>query len=86
MSHWSMLDIVILQWPCRVAQDFHGKLKARAEAIKKGDPLEPGCRMGPIVCESQYKRVMSYVQVGKGKGAGVMEVAGARLSAQRNVK
>jgi hypothetical protein len=28
--------------------------------------LEPGCRLGPIVCDAQHKRVSSYVQVGRG--------------------
>lgn len=46
-----------------VAQAFYDKLKARAAAIRIGDPLQPGCRLGPVVSEAQYKRVMSYVQV-----------------------
>jgi hypothetical protein len=47
-----------------VAQPFYAKLKERAAAIRIGDPLQPGCRLGPVVSEGQYKRVMSYVQVG----------------------
>lgn len=54
-----------------VAPKFLAALKKRAESIKIGDPLQPGCRMGPLVCESQYKKVLGYVQVGgwvPGKG------------------
>lgn len=53
-----------------VAADFYAKLKARAASIRVGDPLEPGCRLGPVVSEAQYKRVMSYVQVRARAGVG----------------
>jgi betaine-aldehyde dehydrogenase len=59
-----------------VAPAFYAKLKERAAAIRVGDPLQPGCRLGPVVSEAQYKRVMSYVQVGGRGRAG--ERAGAR--------
>jgi hypothetical protein len=46
-----------------VAAAFYEKLRHRAQAIKVGDPLQPGCRLGPLVNAAQYKRVTSYVQV-----------------------
>ncbi|KIZ01547.1 hypothetical protein MNEG_6416 [Monoraphidium neglectum] len=52
-----------------IAADFYGKLKARAQSIRVGDPLEPGCRLGPVVSEAQYRRVSSYVQAGIDDGA-----------------
>lgn len=48
---------------CSVAEEFYDKLKQRAQSIKIGDPLQPGCRMGPVVSAAQYERVRSYVQV-----------------------
>jgi hypothetical protein len=51
-----------------VSDAFNQQLIKRAQSIRVGDPLEPGCRLGPIVCDAQHKRVSSYVQVGRGGG------------------
>lgn len=56
--------------PHSVAESFYDKLKARAASIKIGDPLQPGCRMGPLVSGAQYERVRGYVQVGGAGGLG----------------
>eukprot|EP00879_Flechtneria_rotunda_P026271 GHRR01028003.1.p1 GENE.GHRR01028003.1~~GHRR01028003.1.p1 ORF type:complete len:337 (+),score=86.87 GHRR01028003.1:244-1254(+) len=53
----------------RIAESFYAKLKARAQSIQIGNPLQPGCRMGPVVSSSQYERVRSYVQAGCDDGA-----------------
>ncbi|KAF6259119.1 aldehyde dehydrogenase domain-containing protein [Scenedesmus sp. NREL 46B-D3] len=53
----------------RVADAFYAKLKERAQSISIGDPLQTGCRMGPIVSASQYERVRGYVQIGLDEGA-----------------
>uniref|UniRef100_A0A383V7C2 Aldehyde dehydrogenase domain-containing protein n=1 Tax=Tetradesmus obliquus TaxID=3088 RepID=A0A383V7C2_TETOB len=53
----------------RVADAFYAKLKQRAQSINIGDPLQPGCRMGPIVSAAQYERVRGYVQIGLDEGA-----------------
>jgi betaine-aldehyde dehydrogenase len=53
--------------PRSVADAFYAKLKERAQSINIGDPLQPGCRMGPIVSAAQYERVRGYVQVGCNK-------------------
>lgn len=61
-----MLMFVFMLSPmlrCRVADVFYNKLRSRAQSIKIGDPLQPGCRMGPIVSAAQYERVRGYVQV-----------------------
>lgn len=62
-----------------VAPSFYSKLKARAQSIRIGDPLQPGCRMGPVVCEAQYNKVMGYVQAGIDDGA--MLLTGGRRPA-----
>ena len=46
-----------------IAPAFYAKLRERAASIGVGDPLQPGCRLGPLVSEGQYKRVSSYIQV-----------------------
>eukprot|EP00775_Hariotina_reticulata_P006856 gene6856-7072_t len=53
----------------RVAEEFYERLKARAQSINIGDPLQPGCRMGPVVNAAQYQRVQGFVQAGIDDGA-----------------
>jgi acyl-CoA reductase-like NAD-dependent aldehyde dehydrogenase len=50
-----------------IAPRFLAALKQRAESIRVGDPLQPGCRLGPLVCEAQHRKVMGYVQVSGGR-------------------
>ncbi len=45
------------------------KVKARAESTKVGDPLDAASQMGPLVNESEYKKVLEYMEVGKKDGA-----------------
>eukprot|EP00798_Chlamydomonas_sp_ICE-L_P018058 gene18058-24481_t len=52
-----------------VAPKFLELLKTRAESIKIGDPLEKGCRMGPLSCKSQHEKVLGYIEIGKAEGA-----------------
>jgi len=40
-----------------------------ANGMKLGDGLQPETTMGPLVSDSQRKRVAGYVEVGKGEGA-----------------
>ncbi len=66
-----------------IAPRFLAALKRRAESISVGDPLRPGCRLGPLVCESQYQKVMGYVQVrrvGAGQRQAGATVAGSLCS------
>jgi aldehyde dehydrogenase (NAD+) len=48
---------------------FMEKLVARAEGMAPGDPLGPKCRMGPVVSQEQYDRVLGYIETGKSEGA-----------------
>ena len=41
------------------------KLKARAEAVQPGDPLDPASKMGAIVDETQTQGIMRFVEEGK---------------------
>ena len=47
------------------------RLVEGANAIKLGDGLKPETAMGPLVAESQRKRIASYVEIGTGEGATV---------------
>ncbi|KAG1677120.1 hypothetical protein FOA52_000926 [Chlamydomonas sp. UWO 241] len=52
-----------------IARAFIERLRERAQSIKVCDPSERGCRMGALVSESQYNKVLGYVEAGKADGA-----------------
>ncbi len=53
-----------------------GRLVPIAESLKVGDPLAPDTKLGPVVSEEQYERVMSYIEAGKEQGAEVIAGGG----------
>ena len=63
----------------RVAGRLVERIVARAQALTVGDGLRPETEMGPLVNEDQLKRVLGYIEVGKGEGA-ELRCGGARLS------
>src|SRR3982751_5750648 len=52
-----------------VRDEFVEKLVKRAESMRPGNPLDPKCRMGPLVSQEQLDRVMGYIEKGKEEGA-----------------
>ncbi|KAL4425584.1 hypothetical protein ABPG75_009600 [Micractinium tetrahymenae] len=52
-----------------IAERFFRQLKKRAECIKIGNPLEPDCRLGAVVSEGQFRKVMGYIEAGRAEGA-----------------
>lgn len=52
-----------------IAPAFCAQLKRRAESIKVCDPLVEDCRLGPLVSEAQYQKVLAFVESGKAEGA-----------------
>jgi len=42
---------------------FYEQLKKRAESIKQCDPLTEDCRMGPVVNQDQYDKIMGFIEV-----------------------
>jgi len=52
-----------------LAEDFLTRLKARVEAIRVGDPFEPGVEMGSLVNQAQYQRVCRHIAQGLQDGA-----------------
>nr|AFK44601.1 unknown [Medicago truncatula] len=55
-----------------IAVEFVSKLVKWAENIKISDPLEKGCRLGPIVSEAQYKKVLNFISTAKSEGATIL--------------
>lgn len=48
---------------------FTEKLRAKTEKMKIGDPMDKSTDVGPVVNESQFNTVMSYIKTGIGEGA-----------------
>jgi acyl-CoA reductase-like NAD-dependent aldehyde dehydrogenase len=41
----------------KIAKEFKERMVAWAKNIKVSDPLEEGCRLGPVVSKAQVRRV-----------------------------
>jgi 4-guanidinobutyraldehyde dehydrogenase/NAD-dependent aldehyde dehydrogenase len=54
------------------------KIVAQTQLFQPGDPLQPTTRMGPLVSEEQMRRVLSYIDVGRGEGA-IPMIGGSRV-------
>ncbi|HET7463722.1 MAG TPA: aldehyde dehydrogenase family protein [Longimicrobium sp.] len=52
-----------------VRDELVEKLVKRADSMRPGNPLDPKCRMGPLVSQEQLDRVMGYIEKGKSEGA-----------------
>lgn len=62
---------------------FLERLKARAQAIVIGEPLDPETQFGPLVNEEQLTKVMHYIETGTREGATLI-TGGARLNQPGN--
>ena len=52
-----------------IAERMYGKLRARMETLRVGDPLDKSIDMGAIVAPVQLDRIKSLVEKGSGEGA-----------------
>lgn len=55
-----------------IAAEFLDRLVKWCKNIKISDPLEEGCRLGPIVSEGQYKKILNFVSNAKNEGATIL--------------
>nr|WP_200863400.1 betaine-aldehyde dehydrogenase [Lutibaculum baratangense] len=62
-----------------VCEAFLEKAKARAEAIRIGDPLDPETQMGPLIHAQHLDKVMKFVENGVREGARLV-TGGKRLT------
>ena len=69
----------------RVYRAFVDKLAERARTLRVGDGLDPATEMGPLISESQLRRVMEYVEIGVSEGAKLV-AGGKRLASGRHAK
>ncbi len=59
---------------------FARRFVERARALRVGNGLDPATEMGPVVSETQLRRIERYVEIGKAEGAALL-CGGRRLSA-----
>ena len=64
---------------------FVERLAARARTLRVGDGLDPATEMGPLINESQLRRVVEYVQIGVNEGARLV-AGGKRLDSGEHAK
>jgi len=53
----------------KVYQKFIEKFKTAASRLKLGDGLKEGTDVGPVINESQFNKILNYVEIGKKEGA-----------------
>ncbi len=61
-----------------IAEEFHARLVERVNKIRVGHPLDPATEMGPLIHQTHFDKVMSYVGIGKADGA-TLAAGGARV-------
>ncbi|CAA7407680.1 unnamed protein product [Spirodela intermedia] len=60
-----------------IADEFLKKMCRWAANIKVSDPLEEGCRLGPVVSQGQYEKIKKHILTAKNEGATIL-YGGAR--------
>ena len=63
----------------RIRAAFLEKLKARVQAMRIGDPLDPATQVGSLISEAHMEKVLGYIARGRAEGARVL-VGGHRVT------
>jgi betaine-aldehyde dehydrogenase len=63
----------------RVKAAFLERLKARVEAMRVGDPMDPRTQVGALISEAHMEKVLGYIARGRSEGARVL-VGGQRVT------
>lgn len=61
-----------------IADEFHARLVERINRIKVGHPLDPATEMGPLIHQTHFDKVLSYIGIGKADGA-TLAAGGTRV-------
>ncbi len=61
-----------------IAEKFHAALIERVNNIKVGHPLDPATEVGPLIHQTHFDKVTSYVDIGRAEGA-TLAAGGARM-------
>ena len=60
-----------------IATEFMDRIVKWSKNIKISDPLEEGCRLGPVVSKGQYEKILKFISTAKDEGATILS-GGAR--------
>ncbi|XP_057459558.1 aminoaldehyde dehydrogenase 2, peroxisomal [Actinidia eriantha] len=60
-----------------IATEFLDRIVKWCKNIKISDPMEEGCRLGPVVSAGQYEKVLKFISTAKSEGATIL-CGGAR--------
>ncbi|XP_028784057.1 betaine aldehyde dehydrogenase 1, chloroplastic isoform X1 [Neltuma alba] len=55
-----------------IAAEFLNRIVKWIENIKISDPLEEGCRLGPVVSRGQYEKILKFIETAKREGATIL--------------
>ncbi|CAE6207258.1 unnamed protein product [Arabidopsis arenosa] len=55
-----------------IASEFIEKLVKWSKNIKISDPMEEGCRLGPVVSQGQYEKILKFISAAKSEGATIL--------------
>ncbi|ESQ27656.1 hypothetical protein EUTSA_v10018437mg [Eutrema salsugineum] len=55
-----------------IATEFIEKLVKWSKNIKISDPMEEGCRLGPVVSQGQYEKILKFISTAKSEGATIL--------------
>ncbi|XP_020259275.1 LOW QUALITY PROTEIN: betaine aldehyde dehydrogenase 1, chloroplastic-like [Asparagus officinalis] len=55
-----------------IEKEFMEKLVIWAKSIKMADPLEEGCRLGPVVSAGQYEKIKKFISTARSEGATIL--------------
>ncbi|XVF09212.1 hypothetical protein REPUB_Repub07fG0072600 [Reevesia pubescens] len=55
-----------------IAKELLDRLVKWTKNIKISDPLEEGCRLGPVVSRGQYEKVFKFISTAKSEGATIL--------------
>ncbi|NIJ12590.1 aldehyde dehydrogenase [Saccharomonospora amisosensis] len=61
-----------------IYDDFLARCVERTEAIRGGNPLDDATMLGAQASNDQYEKILSYIDIGKREGAGVLTGGGPR--------
>ncbi|MFN4202153.1 MAG: 5-carboxymethyl-2-hydroxymuconate semialdehyde dehydrogenase [Tabrizicola sp.] len=61
-----------------IADSFHARLVERVNRIRVGHPLDPATEIGPLIHETHFDKVASYVALGLAEGA-TLAAGGTRV-------
>jgi len=65
-----------------IVDEFIEKLVAHAKKVKVGDPLDPTVKMGAIINDVQYDKIIRYIESGIKQGA-TLQLGGTSLKTEK---